>query len=87
MCGSIVDIQFQTAENRRGKKEDSRNHMQEENIMSASATYGGHNNHNSQVMGHGSRRSWSQMGPVIGQGSRNATRCQFWSVYVQSVTA
>ena len=47
MCGSMVDIQFATAENRRRKKiERRRNHMAEiENIMSASATQGGHNNY------------------------------------------
>jgi len=43
MCGSMVDIQSATAEIRRGKEEeDSRNHRAK-NIMSASATQGGHN--------------------------------------------
>jgi len=47
MCGSIVDIQSATAENRRGKKieEDRRNHRTK-NIMSASATQGGHKKNN-----------------------------------------
>ena len=62
MSASIVDIQSATAEIRRGKKEERRNHRakiqwpallhraaikrkkkpQDENIMSASATQGGH---------------------------------------------
>jgi len=35
MCGSMVDIQYATAEIRRGKKIDKeeRNHVQDENIM------------------------------------------------------
>jgi len=34
MCGSMVDIQFPTAENRRGKKEEERkNKLQDKNIM------------------------------------------------------
>jgi len=34
MCGSMVDIQFPTAENRRGKKEEeSKNKLQDKNIM------------------------------------------------------
>jgi len=41
MCGSMVDIQSATAEIRRGKKEERK--KQDENIMSASATQGGHN--------------------------------------------
>jgi len=36
----MVDIQFTTAEIRRGKKKKKR--LQDENIMSASATQGGH---------------------------------------------
>jgi len=44
MCGSMVDIQSATAENRRGKKKkDRKKKPQDENIMSASATQGGHN--------------------------------------------
>jgi len=39
MCGSMVDIQSATAEIRRGKKKKK----QDKNIMSASATQGGHN--------------------------------------------
>jgi len=38
MCGSMVDIQPPTAKNRRGKKKKP----QDENIMSASVTQGGH---------------------------------------------
>jgi len=41
MCGSMADIQPQTAEIRRGKK--TKNKKQDKNIMSASATQGGHN--------------------------------------------
>jgi len=44
MCGSMVDIQYATAENRRGKRIEERlKKPQDENIMSASATQGGHN--------------------------------------------
>jgi len=46
MCGSVVDIQSTTAEIRRGnkkKKEKRQKKPQDENIMSASATQGGHN--------------------------------------------
>ena len=45
MCGSMVDIQSPTAEIRRGrkKKKDRKKKPQDENIMSASATQGGHN--------------------------------------------
>jgi len=39
MCGSMVDIQFATAEIKRGKEPRKK----DENIMSASATQGGHN--------------------------------------------
>jgi len=43
MCGSMVDIQSTTAENRRGKKIEVRKKKpQNENIMCASATQGGH---------------------------------------------
>jgi len=41
----MVDIQFATAEIRRGiKKEERRKKPQDKNIMSASATQGGHKN-------------------------------------------
>jgi len=40
MCGSMVDIQSLTAENRRGK----RRRKKLQNIMSASAMQSGHNN-------------------------------------------
>jgi len=47
MCGSIVDIQSPTAEIRRRKKEERRRKKkkkpQGKNIMSTSATLGGHN--------------------------------------------
>ena len=39
MCGSMVDIQSAMAEIRGGKK---KNKLQDENIMSACATQGGH---------------------------------------------
>jgi len=42
MCGSMVDIQSPTAEIRREKKKERK--KQDKNIMSASATKGGHNN-------------------------------------------
>jgi len=56
MCGSMADIQSAAAEIRRGIKkrkkiEDDRKKPQGKNIMSASATRGGHNNsyaHNDQ---------------------------------------
>ena len=41
MCGSMVDIQSVTVEIRPGKKQKKK---QDTNIMSASATQGGHNN-------------------------------------------
>jgi len=45
MCGSTVDIQSAADEiRRRIKKEDRRKKLQGKNIMSASATQGGHNN-------------------------------------------
>jgi len=45
MCGSMVDIQSATAEIRQGKKKIERKKKpQGENIMSASATQGGHKN-------------------------------------------
>ena len=45
MCGSMVDFQSPTAEIRRGKKKkDRKKKPQVENIMSASATQGGHKN-------------------------------------------
>ena len=45
MCGSMVDIQSPTAEIRRGKKKKERKKKKPrgQNIMSASATQGGHN--------------------------------------------
>ena len=48
MCQSIVDIQSPTAEIRRGIKKErkkDRKKAQGKNIMSASATQGGHNNY------------------------------------------
>jgi len=41
MCGSMVDIQSAMAKVRRGKKAERRK-KREKNIMSASATQGGH---------------------------------------------
>jgi len=40
----MVDIQSATAEIRRGKKEERKKKKQDKNIMSASATQGGHKN-------------------------------------------
>jgi len=41
MFGSMADIQFATAEVRRGKKRRKKKKPQEENIMSVSATQDG----------------------------------------------
>jgi len=48
MCARMADIQFATAEIRRGKKKDRKRKKksQGKNIMSASATQGGHKNEN-----------------------------------------
>ena len=43
MCGSMVDSKSATAEIRRGKEEEEEQTIQDKNIMSASATQGGHN--------------------------------------------
>jgi len=46
MCGSMVDIQSATAEIRREKEEEEERRQkkpEDKNIMSASATQGGHN--------------------------------------------
>jgi len=43
MCGSMVDIQSAATEIRRGIKKDRRKKPHGKNIMSASATQGGHN--------------------------------------------
>jgi len=57
MCGRMVDIQSATAEIRRGKKKEKKNKLQDKNIMSASATQGGHNNYNRlRWYGHISRK-------------------------------
>jgi len=45
MCGSMVDIQSAAAEIRRGIKKEDRKKSQSKNIMSASATQGGHKYH------------------------------------------
>jgi len=48
MCGSMPNIQSPTAEIRRGKRkedEDRKKKPQDTNIISASATQGGHNKH------------------------------------------
>jgi len=45
MCGSLVNIQYPTAEIRRGKKKRRKKKKpQGKNIMSASAMQGDHNN-------------------------------------------
>jgi len=43
MYGSRVDIQSAMAEVRRGKRKKKKNKLQDENMMSASAAQGGHN--------------------------------------------
>jgi len=54
MCRSMVDIQSAAAEIRRGKKIEGRKKPQGKNIMSASATQGGHKNESKH----------NEMGPV-----------------------
>jgi len=49
MCAIVVDIQSATAEIRRGKTKKERSKKQDKNIMSASATQGGHNKY-TQIM-------------------------------------
>jgi len=50
MCGGMVDIQSATAEIRRRKKKKERKiEITGKNIMSTSATQGGHNNNNPTV--------------------------------------
>ena len=44
MCGSMVDIQSEKAEIRRGRKRKKKKKLQDENKMPASATQGDHNN-------------------------------------------
>jgi len=52
MCGSMVDIQSPTAEIRRWKKKKKKKKkLQGKNIMSASATQGGHSDHTSSRTG------------------------------------
>ena len=51
MCGSMVDIQSATAEIRQGKKKEKRRKTTVKNIMSASATQGGHKNQYSSEVG------------------------------------
>jgi len=54
MCGSMIDIQSATAEIRRGIKKDRRRKKpQDKNIMSASATQGGHNKQAETVSDYG----------------------------------
>ena len=43
MCGSMVDVQSATAAIRRGGEKRRKNKLQDENVVSASATQGGHN--------------------------------------------
>ena len=51
MCGSMADIQSAAAEIRRGKKERKKKKPPGKNIMSASATQGGHKNQYSSEVG------------------------------------
>ena len=61
MCGNMADIQPATAENRRGKQEEERRRKHGgKNIMFASPTQGGHNEH---FLGH------SKFGLLISRGS------------------
>ena len=52
MCASMVDIQSATAEIRRGKNQERRRKKkkQDKNIMSASATQGGHNKQHTALL-------------------------------------
>ena len=43
MCGSMVDIQSATAENRRGKDRRKKKKPQDENIMACTISYDGRN--------------------------------------------
>ena len=54
LCGSMVDTQSATADIRRRKKKERKKKPQDENIMSASATQGGHNK---QIR-------WQEVGPL-----------------------
>jgi len=49
----MVDIQPLTAEIRRGKKKERKKKPHDENIMSASATQGGHKNIQKMMNGNG----------------------------------
>ena len=49
MCGSMIDIQFVTAEIRQGKKKDRKKKPHDKNIMSASATQVAIHNDNATV--------------------------------------
>ena len=51
MCGSMVDIQSAAAEIRRGIKKEDRKKSQGKNIMSASATQGGHKKKKEETTG------------------------------------
>jgi len=65
MCGSMVDIQSVTAEIRRGK--NRRKIPQDENIMSVSATQGGHYERPTHYWGQGSRvQSAESDSPLLG---------------------
>jgi len=55
MCGNMVDIQSATAENKPAKKKEERQKPQLQNIMSASATQGGHNHQQIAATLRGSR--------------------------------
>jgi len=50
MCGSMVDIQYPTGEIMRGIKKIERKKPQGKNIMSASATQGGHNQKHKNIL-------------------------------------
>jgi len=59
MRRSMVDIQFPTDEIRRGIKKKDRKKPQDKNIMSASATQGGHNEELNA--GNNSQTPWLQV--------------------------
>ena len=50
MCRSVVEIKSVTAEIRRGIKKRRKKKKQDKNIMSASATQGGHNKRQDENM-------------------------------------
>jgi len=72
MCRSMVDIQSATS----NKKEERRKKPQDENIMSASATQGGHNK--SSVVAEMGGRGHNRYGPKRGGTAVLLSRGECW---------